>query len=198
MKLLATFEVTRVAAGIDDVELVLELENNGLLSVVVYPEVAQWSARAGWAGPAFGLEGMRELRTWYGPPGHPPNSSYFDQGAKPLARGQRLATRFHACLFAPGVLEPRHLALATLDPEGMDGLSGLDLASSSLLVVGPPAKLLLAEREKREDFLRPGLFVPLAPKGPWPLRFSYHQEENSFYKPKKALWLNAEATLAAS
>ena len=194
MRLSVTANVTPARDGIDDVELVLTLDHDGCEPVVVYLDSAGW-ARSGWMGPLIAIEGMREIRSWLGPPGQPPIASYFEQSARALAPGKRIARRFAACLFAQGALEPRHLAPATLDPEGMDGLAGIDLTRNALLVVGSTSEELLRDKNGREDFLRPGLLVPLAPVGPWELRASYAQASNGFYQPKTALRLTCEAAL---
>lgn len=194
-----------------DAAFELEMENHGHRSVEIYLDGAEYFALCGWAGPKLQLlvrEGgapwptydeqevversfrlVAELRTWYGPPGHPPEPSYWERFRRSLEPGQTLRRAWGGCFLPRSLVKPAHLATEQLDPEGMDGLARMEQASC--LVIGKSAAQVLAERKRRRDFLRPGLVIFFPRPGAYQFKFIYWHEAGGFLEASQRLLVEA-------
>ncbi len=166
-----------------EVTLALTFRHGGLLSKSLYVDQAQLAPASGWAGPWWDVlllqdgverpERLREVRTWYGPPGMLPT----DEAFKPvkLERGKPLRRELRACWVPAARLAPEHVSVETLDPEGMDGFSslGFELRGAGVLALGRTRADVEQAMRARKDFLRPGKVLFLPAQGRCALRVGY-------------------------
>ena len=184
-----------------DVTLDVHLANRGEKPLAVYPEVAEWWVVGGWAGLQWELvataDGKRqpaiELRTYYGPPGSPPASSYFTAKRRPLKPGSFTTTKLRACFIPRAELGADALAPSTIDPEGMDGVGKLALPrDSSVLALGRDCATIAAQRATGRDYHRPGVILVVPSSGAVDLKLIYRQSAWTSFKPEQPL--SAEST----
>ena len=172
LSLSAELTPARLPATPCDVQLRLVLRNTGKTPLSLAPDMAKLDAVASYAGAGitWSLEipgvRIRELRTWYGPPGNPPAPSAIAKLARPLKAGAEKAVEIPVAWFPNSALEPRHLA--NLDPQGMDNLG--DVSGASVLVFH--ARKL---DRKADDFLRGHVVAFFPGPGNYELRASYAQ-----------------------
>jgi hypothetical protein len=184
-----------------DVRFRLALRNDGGKPVSVSPALAKLAAVASYAGIGItwhvGFTGddaaavpLQELRGWYGPPGNPPAPSVLEEYAVSIEPGAEHVTEAGAVWIPNPLLEPRHLAPAALDPQGMDGIAGptrfegqpppladrIPLARASVLVFGPTwAQLAKAKALDKDDFLRGSVVAFFTRPGVYQLSVGYLQ-----------------------
>jgi hypothetical protein len=181
------------ASELEDVSLVVTLTNASKRPVTVYPEAARFDAEAGWVGPFWRLtlragdgtvpNPLVAIRTWYGPPGHPPSASHWDYRKVVLAPDLRVETRLPGCWIPRALLTPEQLDLRDLDPEGMDGLANTLLAQPEVrfIVLGRDRARIEKDQKAQSDFLRPGLLLCFPRAGTYGLSLAYDQQPTSFY-----------------
>ncbi len=192
-----------------DLALRLVVRNDGTAPVEIYPEVAKLSAISSYAGAgitwhveladAGGAVPIQELRRWYGPPGNPPGPGIPKQYVVTLAPGAEHVAHLAACWIPNAILEPRHLDVRALDPEGMDNIAGpsriaghpalaerIAVAGASVLVLQATWSALDAARAK-DDFLRGHVVAFVSRPGVYELRIGYSQHS----------WMGLGAQLAA-
>jgi len=172
LELTAELLPARLPATRCDVTLRLVLHNASSAPISLATDVAKLAAVASYAGVGitWGIDiagvKLRELRSWYGPPGNPPAPSVITQASRTLAPGASKTVEMQAAWLPNSVLEPRHLA--NLDPQGMDGLG--DVSGASVLVFFPRGLDLEAD-----DFLRGHVVAFFPGSGSYELRASYTQ-----------------------
>ena len=174
-----------------DLELRLRLTTDA--RVTIYPAAAKLEAIVSYAGVGItwgvslagpdGAVPIKELRTWYGPPGNPPAPSWVKRDAIELRPGVEHVITLPACWIPNAEIDPASLDPKLLDPQGMDNISGpgfvghpplvelVALARCSVIAFAPLGQL---DRSK-VDFLRGRVvaFVPAA--GSYELTAAYQQ-----------------------
>lgn len=172
LELTAELDPARLPQAPCDVRLRLVLRNAGSAPISLATDMAKLAAVASYAGVGitWGLDiagvKIRELRSWYGPPGNPPAPSAITKAARTLAPGASETVEMPAAWIPNRVLEPRHLA--NLDPQGMDNLG--DVSGASVLVLFPRGL-----DRKADDFLRGHVVAFFPGPGTYELRASYAQ-----------------------
>ena len=185
------------AQGWTDLAFALELHNISASAVDVYPGIAQFMPASGWYSPAwdFALEApplvpqFRELRTYYGPPGMPPNQSVFDQSRQTLKAGDVWRARINMCFIPRAELPDSECSRDVLDPQGMDGITDDELRNSVLVMHATAAEL----RKRSPGALlrdpRMGNKLAFVPsQGVLDMFVRYHQQAwSGFFKPTQSL-----------
>jgi hypothetical protein len=180
-----------------DLQLRLTLRNDGTAAAKVYPTAAKLAAIASYAGIgiSWGVQlqdvagaqiPIRELRTWYGPPGNPPSPQWAESSAVKLAPGAKHELAIPMAWIPNAKLKPRQLDPTVIDPEGMDSIAGphkgpqwpipiseqIPLATASVLVVGSPLGAVALDKE---DSLRGKVVAFVVSPGDYTLQAFYSQ-----------------------
>lgn len=182
--------------GWTDVQFSLELRNISTKPVDVYPAMAQFMPASGWYSPAWDvlLEAspappkLRELRTYYGPPGMPPSQATFEQKRETLDPGAAWRGQVMMCFMPRADVPDSELTRAVVDPQGMDGISDDEL-QQSVLVLHANADLL---RKRAPGQLLRGQFASLVAfvpsHGALDIFVRYRQDKwSGFFAPKQSL-----------
>ena len=178
----------RSGSGIVELELGREFVRGAEL-VPIYPGAARNACLSGWAGPrwwwriecdADAVE-LRQLRSWYGPPGMLPPASYYASHRVQLAGRHRVELR--ACLLDANGLRPENLEPKHLDPEGLDGYEGPPQRFAAVLMADLDGATLEARRSQGPGFLRPGLLAFLPPATRTTITITYEQGRAPGFEP---------------
>jgi len=181
------------SSDLHDVEFAITLTNPTGAGVAIYSDLAALDRTC---GPGLFVEvlvegqgashQLRTIRSDYGPPGIPPAgglSAYFKSRRATVEPGQRRSSTQRACFIPAARLKPEQLAIATLDPQAMDGFARQlphPETSRGVLVFDRTRSEIAREMNERIDFLRAPagarrerqvLFYP--PRGRVELRFGY-------------------------
>jgi hypothetical protein len=185
------------AHGWTDLVVALELHNIATTAVDVYPGIAQFMPASGWYSPAWdiALEApplvpqFRELRSYYGPPGMPPNQSVFDQRRQTLNAGDVWRAQINMCFIPRTELPDAECTRAVLDPQGMDGITDDEIRNSVLVMHATAAEL--RKRSPGQLLRGPHMFSKLAfvpSHGALDIFVRYRQQAwSGFFKPKQSL-----------
>lgn len=179
-----------------DVQLDLTFTNQSTASLDLYPRAARPWLRSGWGSPTYRLVVVAtsgseevpftELRTRHGPPGHPPNASYWEEDREHLTPGASHTIHLRACFIPAALLRPEQLDPRNLDPDGMDGLARLPTAGASVLVLGADCATL-RPRAESPDLLR-GTDLAFIPRpGEYRLSANYTQRAWMAFSPRHKL-----------
>lgn len=203
LTLLARFDPPRLAAGdLQDVVLRLQLMNSGPRPVAVYPGAAVFSANLGWGSPTWHLEpvgsppgaSLVSLRSYYGPPGHPPNASYFAPHRRVLAPAARHEELIPGCFIPALALDSDSLSPRRLDPQGFDGFAAPP-AGTAVLLLRRNCAWVREQMKQGAAFLRPGLFLLMPKPGPVKLEVHYRQKPWMDFRPENSVSAKTTAEL---
>ena len=184
------------ATGFTDLTFSVELRNISDSAVDIYAKMAQWMPASGWSSPAWdiALESpqftprLRELRTYFGPPGMPPNSQVFENQRESLAAGKSWRAQVNACFLPRTEIPDAEITRDVLDPKGMDGITDAELAQSVLVLHATSRDI---RKRPAGELLKHGFtsrlaFVPQ--HGTLDIFMRYHQQPwSGFFKPKQPL-----------
>jgi hypothetical protein len=196
-----------------DLTMEFLFKNEGPEIVYIYPNMAVLSPVSGWGGPTLDLKVslrssinrqkqpllaskqpdpvLLEIRDYYGPPAQPPAAQTFQDARVGIKPFQNYSLKIKACWIPNMLMKEENLAISTLDPENMDGLKGMNLLASSVLVVNDSCKQLFERKDRQRDFLRPSISLFIDEPGEYEFRFAYRQETWVDFKPEESLNLNA-------
>jgi hypothetical protein len=201
------------ADAMRDVSFKLTFRNEGRAPASIHPGAAKLCAHASTAGTgicwdfAFDLKAaaggqapdgaptaaVREIRTYYCPPGEPPLAAAVKKQTEVrLAPGKEHRTELRACWIPNALLPPASLNPAVLDPQAMDGIDApaggtppgaprplkdvFPLPPASALLFGTDCATMKKVMRERQDFLRGSVVALFAAAGDWEARVAFHQE----------------------
>jgi hypothetical protein len=204
MMTLAIAPATFPADAMHDVSFKFTFRNDGDAPVLIYPGAAKLCAHASTAGTGICWEmgfdaksgavaDVREIRTWYGPPGEPPLATAIKKQTEVrLAPRKEKTTELRACWIPNALLPPASLTPAVLDPEGMDGIDTpaagtspgaprplkdtFPLARASALLFGTDCATMKKAMRERQDFLRGHVVALFGGPGDWQARVGFLQQ----------------------
>jgi hypothetical protein len=185
------------AQGWTDLAFALELRNISTTPVDVYPAIAQFTPASGWYSPAWDIlleappltPKIRELRTYYGPPGMPPNKSVFEQQRQTLTPAEVWRAQVAMCFIPRNELPDAECTRAILDPQGMDGITDDELRQSVLVLHATAGDL---RKRPAGQLLRGGQFTSylafVPSRGTLDIFVRYRQDTwHGFFEPKQSL-----------
>jgi hypothetical protein len=178
--------------GWTELVLAIDMRNASAGPIDIYPDIAPLSPASGWGSPIWFLElvaagrtcRLRELHTWYGPPGMPPADSVFQQRRRALGPGESHRHEIVACYIPRDELPGAACSREALDPQGMDAISDAELAAPAILAIKSASFLT---KQPPDQMLRPGQLAFLPDRGPLQLSVRYHQEPWFAFKTKHVL-----------
>ncbi|MCG6169568.1 hypothetical protein [Leptospira sanjuanensis] len=187
------------SSNIQEIEFTVRLTNISGLNLEIYPKIAPFIGVGGWGGPSFGLNfletSFQELRSYYGPPGQPPNRNFYETNSTLLLPGESHFKTWKTCWIPRDAIPSNSVSKENLDPEGMDAVDENRFQQSSFLVLGKGKDEILKEMNLRADFLRPNLLIVFPGPGNYEFHVSYHQSEWTDFRPKRFLHCRSETAI---
>ncbi|TGK36077.1 hypothetical protein EHQ12_08395 [Leptospira gomenensis] len=125
------------------------------------------------------------MRGYYGPPGQPPNRTFYEKNMILLSPDESYRKTFTACWIPRSAIAPTAVSPNNLDPEGMDSVDPALFRRASFLILGKGSEQVLQEMDSREDFLRPNPLLVFPKSGEYELSASYLQFQWVEFRPKR-------------
>ncbi|EMY14729.1 hypothetical protein LEP1GSC043_1272 [Leptospira weilii str. Ecochallenge] len=132
------------------------------------------------------------MRNYYGPPGQPPNRSFYENDVTLLFPKESYFKTWKSCWIPREKLPQNSMSKENPDPKRMGAIDLNLFRRSSILVLGQTRDRVLEDMNSRIDFLRPNRLILFPNSGEYEFRISYRQSEWVDFRPKRSFLCRSE------